>query len=213
MWQRLCTFILTEDWLLTPPISVRQFRLSHDLFNNKSNYQYQVVALITLAAISETGKPELFKPQKIQPHSELEILQFPIPPPGWRYSLAAKQILMPKQSLLNWNLQVDMPSYSLDDPMPVNLAASSSKNITTVPVAATPTKLLSANLNRKGVKFFTADKTKTVYIDTDQVVSSTSAIESLTPSKNVCVPTINWTGEWWGIANSGTVNLEIEEYT
>lgn len=209
MWQRLCTFILAEDWLLTPPVNSRQFRVGHR-FSNPN--KYQVVASIALAAISETGKAELFKPQRIQPRAELEILQFPVPPQGWRYSLAAKQIILPNQALLNWELEIDMPSYSLDDPVPVNLAASSSKNVTTVPVATTPTKLLSANSTRKGVKFFTADKVRTVYLDTDQVVSNASAIESITPSKNICVPTINWTGEWWGIASSGTVNVEVEEY-
>lgn len=209
MWQRLCTFILSDSWLLTPPVETRQFRVGHRLINPN---KYQVVANVALAAISKTGKAELFKPQRIQPRAELEILQFPAPPKGWRYSLAAKQILLPNQSLLSWELEVDMPSYSLDDPVPVNLAASSSKNVTTCPVTATPTKILSANPNRKGVKFFSPDKLKTVYLDTDQVVSSTSAIESLTPSKNVCVPTINWTGEWWGIASSGTVSIEVEEY-
>lgn len=209
MWQRLCTFILTEDWLLTPPVASRQFRVGHS-FSNPN--KYQPVALFALAAISETGKAELFKPQRIQPRAELEILQFPVPPPGWRYSLAAKQILLPNQSLLNWELEVDMPSYSLDDQPPINAAASSTKNITTITVAATATKVLPANSSRKGIKFYTSDKTKTIYFDTDNVVSATSAIESLTPSKSVCVPAIAWTGEWWAISSSGTVTIEVEEY-
>ena len=209
MWQPLVTFVLSADWLLTPPIEAHDFRVSHRL-NNPN--KYQVVASIALAAISESGKAELFKPQRIQPRTELEILQFPAPPKRWRYSLAAKQILLPNQSLLNWELEIDMPSYSLDDPVPVNLAASSSKVATVVTVGPTATKILSANPNRKGVKFFSSDKVKTVYLDTDNIVSLSSAIESLTPSKNVCIPTINWLGEWWGIPSSGTVSIEVEEY-
>lgn len=210
MWRSLVTLILSENWLLTPPVEARIFRLRHR--SNNPN-RYQVVASIALAALSDKDEVELFKPQRIQPRLELEILEFPLPPKGWRYGLAAKQILLPNQSLLNWELEVDiMPSYSLDDPVPVNLAASSSKNVTTVPVTSTPTKILPANLSRKGVKFSITDKTKTVYLDTDQVVSSTSAIESLTPSKTVCVPTINWTGEWWGVSSSGTMSVEVEEY-
>jgi hypothetical protein len=210
MWHALATFILAENWLLTPPVDTRIFRLRHRSHNPN---KYQVVATLALAALSNKGEIELFKPQRIQPRLELEILEFPLPPKGWCYGLAAKQILLPNQSLCNWELEIDiMPSYSLDDPVPVNLAASNSKNVTTVPVTATPTKVLSANLNRKGVKFYSADKLKTVYLDTDQVVSKDSAIESLAPSKNVCVPTITWLGEWWAIASSGTVNVEVEEY-
>lgn len=209
MWQPLVTFILSDSWLLTPPVEARSFRVGHRFTNSN---KYQVVASLALAAISETGKAELFKPQRIQPRAELEIVEFPTPLKGWRYSLAAKQILLPNQSLINWELEVYMPSYSLDDQLPVNAAASSTKNVTTVPVGATATKILPANLNRKGVKFSTTDKTKTVYLDTDNIVSSASAIESLTPSKNVCVPTINWLGEWWGVSSSGTVSLEVEEY-
>lgn len=209
MWRPLVTFILSENWLLTPPIDARIFRLRHRSHNPN---KYQVVASLALAGFSDRGEVELFKPQRVQPRPELEILEFPTPPKGWRYSLAAKQVLLPNQSLLNWELEIDMPSYSLDDPVPVNLTASSTKVVTTVPVGATATKLLPANSNRKGVKFFTADKTKTIYIDTDQVVNVNSAIESLTPSKTVCVPTINWTGEWWAVTSSGTVNVEVEEY-
>lgn len=208
-WQPLVTFILSENWLLTPPVQGRFFRVSHRLINPN---KYQLVASIALAAISETGKPELFKPQKIQPRAELEILQFPQPPQEWRYSLAAKQILLPNQSLLNWELEIEMPSYSLDDQAPINAAASGTKNVTTVPVAATATRVLPANPLRKSVKFYSADKMKIVYLDTDNIVSSASAIESLTPSKSVCVPTISWTGEWWGVASSGTVSIEVEEY-
>lgn len=209
MWRPLVTFILSENWLLTPPIEARIFRLRHRSHNPN---KYQVVASLALAAFSDRGEVELFKPQRVQPRPELEILEFPLPPKQWRYSLAAKQVLLPNQSLLDWELEVDMPSYSLDDQALINAAASSSKNVMTVLVGPTATKLLPANPNRKGVKFYSADKLKTVYMDTDQVVSSTSAIESLTPSRNVCIPTINWLGEWWGIPSSGTVSIEIEEY-
>ena len=54
---------------------------------------------------------------------------------------------------------------------------------------------------------------KTVYLNTDNVVSNLSAIESITPSRPQCVLAIDWTGEWWGAASSGSVIIMVEEYT
>lgn len=207
MWSSLATFNINESWQLSNQISVNTFRLKHTWVNP---YRYSAVAIAALARVGNEGI-EIYSPQKIYPKSELEIIQFPSPFRAWNYSLAVKQLTFNSNSI-TWNLSIDMPSYSLDESTPINQLATSTKNVTTVSVAASVTKILSANSARKGVKFYTADKNKTIYLDTDNVVSAASAIESITPTKPVCVPTILWTGDWYAISPSGTVSIEVEEY-
>lgn len=195
MWQRLCTFVLSENWLLTPPVANRQFRIGHDFFNPN---KYQPVALLALAAISETGKAELFKPQRIQPLSELEILQFPAPPPGWRYSLAAKQILLPKQSLIPWNLSVDMPLFN-----PSNEASVKSNQVTClppVPVSTALTTIVSENPGATGVAIRNTSKTATLYTWAGETTDPTKFLAPLTPGGYYEVP-FGYTGKITGVWN------------
>lgn len=211
-WYDLGNYILTENWQYTEQVQGCNFKVQYLWCDIVS---YRLPAFITFANLPLLAKEqstEFFKPQQIRPYLESEILQFPQPPKNWDYRLAIRQLKLPRENIINCEVKISMPSYSLDDPTPVNLLATSTKNVTTVSVAATVTKILSANSARKGVKFFTADKNKTVYLDTDNVVSATSAIESISPSKPVSVPAILWTGDWYAISPSGTVSIEVEEY-
>ena len=209
-WQHLNNFILSQDWQYTGFVDSNYYKITH-FVNNP--YSYKLNALVALINFSvDSGYSEIFRPQRITPYIESEIIQFPDPPKNWQYRLAIKQLVNPRDSLVDWKVEIDMPSYSLDEPIPINQLATSAKNVTTVPVANTVTKILSANSARKGVKFYTADKNKTIYLDTDNVVSPTSAIESISSSKPVSVPAILWTGDWYAISPGGTVTIEIEEY-
>lgn len=206
-WQHLATFVLTENWQCSQHTNARSFRITHQI--NTTDYR-RLIALATLVSLNNE-KPEIFKQQRIQYHEESEIIQFPNPPKGWQYGIAVKQLVLPGQILVDWEVKIDMPSYPLEDAPVINPVAATSKNATTVPVTTTATKLLSVNTNRKGVKFYNPHVKETVYVDTDNVVNSTSAIEKIA-AKNVSIPTINWQGEYWAISSAGTVALEIEEY-
>lgn len=209
-WQQLSSFTLTQEWQCTDYDNSIVYRITHTVNNP---YAYRLNAMIALVSEDENSNSiEIFKPQRISPYVESEIIQFPDPPKGWKHRLAIKQLINPRDTLVNWSVEIEMPSYSLDDLTPVNQLATSTKNVTTVSVAASVTKILSANSARKGVKFYTADKNKTIYLDTDNVVSAISAIESISPSKPICVPTILWTGDWYAISPNGTVSIEVEEY-
>lgn len=211
-WYDLGNYILTEDWQYTQQVQGRNFKIQY-LWCDIVSYRLPAfIAFANLPFLIKERSTEFFKPQQIRPYLESEILQFPQPPKNWDYRLAVRQLKLPDDNIINCEIKILMPSYALDDPIPVNLNASASKNVTTVNVTNTVSKILSANPNRKGVKFYSADKSKNVYFDTDNVVSSTSAIESVTPNKPVCVPVILWAGDWYAVTSSGTVNLEIEEY-
>lgn len=211
-WHDLGNYILTENWQYTRQITGRNFKIQY-LWCDITSYRLPAfVALANLPDYLEQQSTEFFKPQQIRPYLESEILQFPQTPKHWDYRLAIRQLKLPRDSIINCEIKIFMPSYSLDDPIPVNQSATTTKNVTTVNVTNTVTKILLANPNRKGVKFYCADKIKSVYLDTDNVVSATSAIESVTPSKPVCVPIILWTGDWYAVSSSGTVSVEIEEY-
>lgn len=211
-WHDLGNYTLTEDWQYTQQVQGRNFKVQY-LWCDVASYRLPAfIALANLPDFAEQESIEFFKPQQIRPYLESEILQFPQSPKNWHYRLAVRQLKLPKENIINCEVKISMPSYSLDDPTPVNLLATTTKNVTTVPIAATVTKILPANSARKGVKFYAADKNKTIYLDTDNVVSATSAIESISPTKPICVPTILWTGDWYAISPGGTVSIEVEEY-
>lgn len=209
-WQYLEELSLSQEWKYTDYVDSIVYRITHNVTNPYSYRLNAMIALINEDSLSSSI--EIFKPQKISPYVESEIIQFSEPPKLWKHRLAIKQLVNPRDTLVNWEVRIEMPSYSLDDLTPINLLATATKNVTTVSVTNTVTKILSANPARKGVKLFTADKNKTIYLDTDNVVSATSAIESLTPSKPICVPAILWVGDWYAVSPSGTVTIEVEEY-
>lgn len=211
-WHDLGNYILTENWQYTKRVEGRNFKIQY-LWCDISTYRLPAfVVLANLPSFTKEESTEFFKPQQIRPYLESEILQFPQPPKGWDYRLAIRQLKLPKDNVINCEVKIFVPSYSLDDPTPINQLATSTKNTTVVSVVNTVTKILPANSARKGVKFYSADKNKTIYLDTDNVVSSSSAIESISPSKPVSVPAILWTGDWWAISPGGTVSIEVEEY-
>lgn len=207
MWKSIIAIKLDTFWKFTPDVEGSFFRLRH------INSPKTPIGWIGQAeAIPNTKFLQVFGIQRINGLSNFEILELPKPAIFQTRRLVFRQ--EPKTPN-NWIIEIevaDMPSYSLDDAPLINPSTSSSKTVTTVQVTTTVSKVLSANPNRKGVKFYSADKLKSVYIDTDNVVSVTSAIESVTPNKPVCVPTIPWTGDYYAVSSSGTVSLEIEEY-
>lgn len=207
MWKSILVVKLENFWKFTPEIQGRYFRLRH-IDPPKAPMGWVGQA----EPITNTNYHQFYQIQRINGLSVYETFEYIKPP-----IFATRKLGFRQQTLVpnNWLIEIEvslMPSYSLDDAIPVNSSASSSKNTTSVPVLATVTKVLAANPNRKGVKFYSADKLRTIYFDTDNVVNNASAIESITPSKPVCVPTINWTGEWYGISSGGTVTVEVEEY-
>ncbi|MGL4620700.1 MAG: hypothetical protein ACRCZS_16830 [Chroococcidiopsis sp.] len=211
-WQHLATFNLTESWQHSGYINTRSFRVTHQVDRAE---QQKLIALVTLINLSEEGEnTEIFKPQRIQYRTESEIIQFPNPPRGWQYGIAVKQLTLPNQTLSNWEIKIDMPVVDLQpEQPPINSAASTAKNRTTVAVSTTPTKLLSAaTVDRKHATFFNSDTKNSVYIDTDSTVNNTSAIANV-GSKKIYVSDIpNWQGEYWAVAASGTINVDVEEY-
>lgn len=212
-WQNVGTYNINDLWQFSFALTAKTFRVSH-LLLGISNFRPTAIISLCSATKNEFNSIETYQPQALKYYLESEIIQFTNIPKNWEYKLGVKQVILSaKASIVDWKIQIDMPSYSLDDPTPVNQLASSTKTVTSVAVAATPTKILSANPLRKGVLFVSPDKVKTVYLDTDNVVSNLSAIESLTPSRPQCVPAIDWTGEWWGAASSGSVTITVEEYT
>lgn len=208
MWKSILVVKLDNNWKFTPEIQGRFFRLRHiDPPKSPMGWVGQAEPIIN------TNFHQFIGIQRINGLSVYETFEYIKPP-----IFATRKLGLRQQTTVpnNWLIEVEVcivPNYSLDDPTPVNQLASSTKTVTSVPVAATPTKILPANPLRKGVLFVSPDKLKTVYLDTDNVVSNLSAIESLTPSRPQCVPAIDWTGEWWGAASSGTVTISVEEYT
>lgn len=205
-WKSIVVIKLETTWKFTPEIEGLYFRLRH-IEPPKSPMGWIGQA----EAIPNTSFHNYYELQRVNGLSFYETVRLKKPPIFASRKLAFRQ---ESKVLNNWliEVEVNLASYALDDPAPVNPVASSNKNVTTIPVGATPTKILSANLQRKGIKFYSADKIKTVYLDTDNVVSATSAIESVTPNKPICIPSIMWAGEWWGVSSSGTTNIEVEEY-
>lgn len=207
MWKSILVIKLETYWKFTPELEGQYFRLRHI-----EPPKVPVGWIGQAEGIANTDFNQLFQIQRLNGLVTYEIIEYKKPAIFQSRKLAFRQEL---RVLNNWLIEVEaslMPSYSLEDPIPVNQSATTTKNVTTVNVTNTVTKILLANPNRKGVKFYSADKTKNVYLDTDNVVSATSAIESLTPSKPVCVPIILWTGDWYAVSSSGTVSVEIEEY-
>lgn len=208
MWKSIIVIKPDATWKFTPLIEGTYFRLRH-IEVPKSPVGWVGQAEV----IANTDFHQLFGIQRLNGLSIYEVLECKKPPVFTARKLAFRQ---ETRTPNNWLIEIEVctvPNYSLDDPTPINQLASSTKIVTTVPVANTSTKLLSANPLRKGVLFVSPDKAKTIYLDTDNIVSFVSAIESLTPSKPQCVPSINWTGEWWEVSTSGTVTITIEEYT
>lgn len=207
-WTQLSKLILTPDWQLTPVTKGCYFRFKH------SNLPIQPVGWLAQAEIDIDKSIQIFEPSFNLGRALIEIKELKCPAVFSNRCLAFRQDTKTKN---NWTVIIEasniMASYSLDDPAPTNQSASSTKTPFSVPVGATPTKILPANPLRKGVLFISNDKFKTVYLDTDNIVSSTSAIESVTPSKPQCIPNVNWTGEWWGVTSSGSVTITGEEYT
>lgn len=207
MWKSIIVIKLETFWKFTPEIEGSWFRLRH-IEPPKSPVGWVGQA----EAIPNTSFHNYYELQRVNGLTFYESIKFKKPPIFTARKLAFRQETRVPN---NWLIEVEvctLPSYSLDDPAPTNPTAAGTKNVTNVPVASTPTKILSANLQRKGVKFFSGDKQKTIYLDTDNVVSATSAIESLTPAKPLCIPAILWTGEWWAISTAGSVTIEVEEY-
>lgn len=208
MWKSIIVIKPDKIWKFTPEVEGKFFRLRH------INPPLSPMGWLGQAeSIPNTNFHNFFGIQRVNGLSVFECLEAKKPPIFETRKLGFRQ----ESRLANdWLIEVEvcleMPSYSLDDPAVINAAASSTKNVTTVPVSTTITRILSANPNRKGVKFSSQDKLRSVYLDTDNIVSPTNAIESLTPSKPISVPSINWLGEWFAVASSGTVSIEVEEY-
>lgn len=208
MWSPLATFDLNENWQLSNEVTANSFRLKHKWVNS---YRYSPVAIAALAREGEDGL-EIYSPQKIYPKTELEILQFPLAPTGWKYSLAVKQLIF-NSNLIQWSLSIDMPLYSItSDPTP-NANASSAFTTTTSAVSnANPVKLLSVNTTRKAFTVYNPDKTNSIYADVINTVSSTVA-SFIVPPGQVYISDFDWTGEVWAITKTGTISATVREFT
>lgn len=185
MWQSIIAIKLESFWKFTPEVEGAYFRFRH--------IEPPKVPLGWVGQAEEilnTNFHQVFDVQRLNGLTGYEIVEYKKPLVFVSRKLAFRQ---ESRTPNNWLIEVEictMPSYSLDDPTPINQLAINTKNVSTVPVTSTVTKILPANPARKGVKFYSADKSKTIYLDTDNVVSSTSAIESISPSKPVSVPAI-----------------------
>ena len=206
MWKSIIAIRIDTFWKFTPEVEGSFFRLRH------INPPKVPMGWIGQAeAIANTNFHLFYQLQRVNGLSVFELIELTKPPIFETRKLAFRQ---ETKAPNNWIIEIevaDMPSYPLETPPITNPVAASIKNVTIVAVGATPTLLLAANPLRKDVKFYSTDKTKTIYIDTDKVVSNTSAVDKIDPN-SVCIPIIKWNGEWWGISSSGTVNIEIEEY-
>lgn len=208
MWKSIVVIKLENYWKFTPEIEGRFFRLRH-IDPPKSPVGWIGQA----EAIPNTNFHQFFRPQRLNGLSVYETDEYLKPPIFATRKLGFRQ---QSSSPNNWLIEVEvnllMPSYPLEDAPVINPSAASNKVTNKVTVLPTVTKLASANPNRTAIKFYIADKFKSVFIDTDNIVAGNSAIESVTPSKPVCVPYVIWTGDWYGICSSGNVEIEVEEY-
>lgn len=212
MWKSIIVIKPEAAWKFTPEINKgHYFRLRH--INPPPSPEGWIAQA---EPIPNTNLHLFYQTQRINGLSVYELIKLEKPLIfTWR-KLAFRQRFKAGSTANDWLIEVEvnteMPSYPLEDAPVVNPSAASNKVVTKIPVTGTVTKLASANPNWVAIKFYSADKLKSVFIDTDNVVSANSAIESVTPNKPVSVPYIIWTGDWFGISSSGTVEVEVEEY-
>lgn len=206
-WQRLTTFKLTSSWQFFGDSPTPIFRLKHD---SNNAYKYQAVALAALAVQVKDGV-EIFSPQKIQPRGELEILQFPTPPAGWRYGFAARQILISNQPIINWSLSVDMPLIPVNPPDIAPSNKSSSFSPSTATVTNTASSVLGANAARKSSTYYNSSAKDTIYLDYFSGVTPTTAAIAIPPG-NLYVDDVGWIGGVYAVTKAGTATLNIREF-
>lgn len=206
MWKKLNAFSLTGNWQLTSQITTNTFRLKHEWINP---YRYSATAIAALVREGSEGV-EIYSPQKIYPKPELEIIQFPSPPPGWLYSFAVKQLAM-NSNLIQWSLSIDMPLYpiipDLINPESSTSFASNSYQVAT----SSPTKILAANSTRKDFTIFNSDTKNTLCVDLVNTVTANNPAFIIPPGQ-LYVSDIEWVGDVWAIAKSGTINIIVREF-
>lgn len=209
MWKSIVVVKVENYWKFTPEINEgKYFRLRHiDPPKAPLGWIGQAEPIVN------TNFHQFFQLQRLNGLSVYETLEFEKPPIfTWRKLGFRQETKTPNNWLIEVEVSLLMPSYPLEDAPIINPNAASNKVANKVTVLPTVTKLASANPNRTAIKFYIADKIKSVFIDTDNIVAANSAIESVTPSKPVCVPYVIWTGDWYGISSSGNVDIEVEEY-
>lgn len=207
MWSSLATFNLDENWQLSNQITVNTFRLKHNWVNP---YRYSAVAIAALARRSEDGI-EIYSPQKIYPKTELEILQFPLAPWGWQYSLAVKQLVF-NSNPIQWSLSIDMPLYPINPDLTSPLSSTAFISTSYAVTATAAMKIAAANSARKELSIFNSDTKNSLYVDLVNTVNTTVAAFVIPPGQ-AYISDIHWTGDVWAIAKGGTINIIVREFT
>ncbi|MBH8553317.1 hypothetical protein I8751_13220 [Nostocaceae cyanobacterium CENA357] len=78
-------------------------------------------------------------------------------------------------------------------------------------ITTTPSTVVLQNVNRKGLTF-TNTSTKTVFIDIANTVSITSYLVKIEPGFTYEAPSPIYTGDYWGIVESGSTAIDIREF-
>ena len=206
-WEELAEFDVLTSWQLSSPTSKYTFRLRHD-FQNPN--RYQPVAIIALISQGEFGL-EIFNPQKIYPRTEVEIIAFSIPPSGWQYSLAVKQLIFGNSPPIQWSLTVDMPLFNPGYPAVQSTALAT---VSSVPVSTANVVILAANPNRSGATVTNTSKTSSLYLELGNPASITSYSVKILPGGYDEVP-FGFTGILngiWDKADTGAAAV-IHEFT
>lgn len=190
-WKSLAIFDLSTDWQIAPLPCGHLFRLRHVYQNHN---KYQPVGAIALASQGEVGL-EIYSPQKIYPKQELEIIAFPIPPNGWDYGLAVKQLVFANSLPIQWRLLIDMPLFNPAYPA---VQTSSNATVTAVAVSTSNVVILAANLNRTGATVTNTSKTASLFLELGSPASLTSYSVKILPGGYDEIP-FNFTGVLNGV--------------
>lgn len=221
-WEEIGHFTLTKDWQYINAARGRDLKISYLSSPLLGRNSTGLIALVDRPEDESLESTEIFKPQKISSYSISEIIRFPQPPTQWAYRLAIKQLVFFPQSTFISEVKIYMPVIDITPDQPVvNPAISTSKIPVSISIPAattTPVKLLPANTGgtRKHATFYNASTKRNLYIDTDSIINTASAIAKVAPGKVYISDIPGWQGEYWGVLADATdttaSNIAIEEY-
>lgn len=210
-WQHLATFNITRDWQVTQSVTGRDFKLTHALNNPNRTKIFAMIALVDLDSIGIVT--EIFKPQRIQPYLEPELIQLPSPPENWNYRVGVKQLVLPGESLVNWIVKIDMPAYSL-----IPSSGNYSNNISpasTITVDNTKSVTLSAaTVGKFGSLIINNSSKAKLYISLGTAASLTNYVKALGYLESYETP-FNWSGDVLGIWDKAdtTGNAKVYDFS
>lgn len=220
-WQEVGIFTLTDRWQYSEPVTGQDFKVVYLSSPIEGRNSTATISLASLDSLNDESL-EFFRPQRINSYLSSEIVRFPAPPKRWQYRLAVKKLVLSKQQIPNFTIQIFMPPVAdlTPDQPQVNPTIATTKIPTSVSIAGTstaPIKLLPENTSkqRKHATFYNPSTKRNLYIDTDATISTASAIAKVAPGKVYISDIPGWQGEYWGMLDlSDTVAtaIAIEEY-